>query len=390
MTLGAAEQNVALPIGLTSSVPSALHIASSTSIAAGQTTTSFTGTTSLVAATTTVTVTATIAPTLQGKLTASTTVTITPLPLKITVSPTSLIGGISEGSGVVTLNAPALANTTVTFGTSQYSVAHAEPASIVIAKGNQTGAFTVVTSIVPKNTPVTITATDPEGANTASVTVTPPQVTLTGLTIANPSIFGGNSTTATLSYSGMIPQSGMPMSIFSSESAAQVPPTVTLAKGSTSTKFAITTTSVSYDVPVTITASYGALQITGTMTVLAQRTGSLALSPSTTYGSGPVQLTVTINIAAPSTGITVQLSQSSALLSQSGGINLSGQVIPLTGSAGPFPTVTIPVGQTSAVVNLSTPYVASPISTTIKGTFVGQNSSGSAVLTLEPSVEWGG
>jgi hypothetical protein len=264
----------------------------------------------------------------------------------------------------------------------------------VIPAGRSTGIFAVLTKTSRQKTLVTFTATDALGSNTAQVNVLPPQVTLTNLTFANPSVFGGNSTTATLTYSGTIPSSGIPMSIFSSEAAATVPTTVNLAAGTISTNFVVRTTTVSFDVPVTITASYGVLQITGNMTVLAKRTGTLTLSSSPVPGGNNVKLTVSISSAAPSTGIQVQITQNSTFLSQPGGVSIivstnppTYVLIPLTGSSGP-PTITIPAGQTSVTLTLATPYVASPVSTTISGNFVGQDSTGSATLTLDPSVEW--
>jgi hypothetical protein len=83
--------------------------------------------------------------------------------------------------------------------------------------------------------------------------------------------------------------------------------------------------------------------------------------------------------------VVVQISQSSSLLTGSGGILLNGQQpIGLTGSSGPFPTVTIPYGKTSVQVTITTPAVSRQIGTTITGTF-GSYSTASATLLINPS-----
>ncbi len=229
-----------------------------------------------------------------------------------------------------------------------------------------------------------LTGTDSLGENSTSFTVLPPEVTLNSLTIANPDIYGGLSTTGTVHFSGLIPKNGLPISLTSSNAAAQVPSSVSLEPGTTSATFSITTAQVTADTPATITAGYGTTKVSATMTVLAVRTGTLTLTPSSVVGGKTTVVTVTVNSAAPASGIVVQLSQSSTLLSEPGGVALNGTVLPLTGSAGPFPTITIPAGKTSVTATLTTPTVSRQLGTTITGVFAGYNQA-SATLLVNPA-----
>ncbi len=386
-TLGLArsEQNDAVPVTLTSNGGSYLQIPGSVSIPAETTSISFNGTTNVVSSAKTVTVTATT-PSLQGTISKTVTVTINPLPLVVNVVPQNLIGGVTNGTGTVVLNAPATATTVVTLNSNNTTAAYPSPSSISIAKGSQTKQFSVITNQVAQQTPVTITASDSAGSNTTTFTVDPPSVTLTKLAIANSSVLGGGSTTGTLTFTGTIPRGGLAVNLSSSNtSAAQVNPTVTIPQNATSVSFPITTSPVSNDTPVTITAGYGASSVSASMTVVAARIGTITIKPTSVTGGSPVALIASINLPAPPGGVVVQISQSSSLLTGSGGILLNGQQpIGLTGSSGPFPTVTIPYGKTSVQVTITTPAVSRQIGTTITGTF-GSYSTASATLLINPS-----
>ncbi len=90
---------------------------------------------------------------------------------------------------------------------------------------------------------------------TATFVLQPPPTSLS----ANPSpVVGGNTSTGTVFLSGPAPASGAVVALTSSNSpVAGVPPSVTVAPGTTSTTFPITTAVVSSDTSVTLTALYG-------------------------------------------------------------------------------------------------------------------------------------
>ena len=389
LALARAEQNSNITVTLSSNGGSALTIPASETFTAGATTLDFKGFTNVVPSNLSVTVTATI-PSVQGKITATKVVTIQPLPLVVNVLPQNIIGGVQNGQGTVILNVPAAAATVVTLTSNNITAANAVPSTITIPKGSQSATFSVVTNAVAQETPVILTGSDSKGSNSAGFTVLPPNVTLNKLQIAQVSVLGGGSTTGTLFFTGAIPRSGLPVSLKSNNTAAQVGASVTLKTGTTSISFPITTSGVSSDTPVTISAGYGTTLVSAQMTVVAARIGALSLNPSSVVGGNSVTLTISINDAAPPGGISVQLSQSSAILSQPlpNGIAMNGQVIPTIPASGPppsFPTVTIPAGQTKVTVTLTTPAVSRQLGTTITGFFVGQNTRAGATLLVNPA-----
>jgi len=388
LTLPVAEQNGTLHVAITSNGGSALTIPSSVPIPAGFTKATFTGASGLVTSNKLVTVTASI-PSIQGELTASTTVEVVPLPLILNISPQNLVGGVQNGKGTVTLAAPAAAATTVQISSNNTSAAIPSPASIVIPKGSQVGSFTVVSKVVSAQTQVQFTVKDASGSNSAPVTILAPQVALTKLTIANPVLAAGASTSGTVFASGTIPAGGLPISLSASNASAQVSPTVTLPQGATSVSFPISTALVSAGTTVTITASFGKSTVSANMTVTAVVVGALTLTPGAITGGGSVSMTLTITAPAPAGGVSVLLTQTSSLLANaSAGITVNGQVIPMTGSKGPFPSVVIPAGQTQTTVQVVTPIVSSPQTTTITGVFVGQNAQASGQLQVNPPVQY--
>src|SRR5262249_21882471 len=93
-------------VSLSSSNSSAAQTPSSVTVAAGSTSAAFMITTSAVAASTTVTITGSYAGT-----TKSATLTVNPLPLPVltsmTMSPTSVVGGLQSSTGTVRLSGPA-------------------------------------------------------------------------------------------------------------------------------------------------------------------------------------------------------------------------------------------------------------------------------------------
>ena len=85
---------------------------------------------------------------------------------------------------------------------------------------------------------------------------------LQSLTLYPATIVGGNTSTGVVKLSAAAPVGGLPVSVTSSISTvASVPGTVTVAAGSVSAKFSVTTTAVRTSTVVTITASYSGVSV---------------------------------------------------------------------------------------------------------------------------------
>ena len=77
------------------------------------------------------------------------------------------------------------------------------------------------------------------------------------LSVAPQSVPSGSTSTGTVTLSGPAPAGGASVTLASSDLAAQVPSVVTMPAGSSSASFSIPTLSVSAELPVGLTASYG-------------------------------------------------------------------------------------------------------------------------------------
>ncbi|HVG18607.1 MAG TPA: hypothetical protein VNI02_06105, partial [Blastocatellia bacterium] len=196
----------------------------------------------------------------------------------------------------------------------------------------------------------------------------PPSVTLSTLSLNPASVVGGNSSQGTITLTGAAPSGGAVVTLSSSNTAvAAVPANVTVAAGSTSAAFTVTTVSVGASTPVTISASFGVTR-TATLTVSPAAANvtlsSLGLSPTSLTGGNSSQGTVTLTGAAPAGGVIVTLASS----------NTSVANVPAS--------VTVPAGSGNATFSVTTGSVTSSTIITISAA---QGSiTRTATLTVAP------
>lgn len=202
-----------------------------------------------VATATPVTITAT-----AGAVSETASLTVSPLGLaSISARPSSVDGGHSS-IGIVELNGPAgVGGLVVTLASSDSSTT--VPATITIAAGRSFGSFQITTTAVALQTPVTLTATVGTQSVTATFVVNP--VSLEGLEIHPGHVVGGGTTTGTVAISGPAPSGGIVITLASNSASATLPTTVTIPAGQNSVAFTITTTTVTANTVVQITATYG-------------------------------------------------------------------------------------------------------------------------------------
>jgi len=357
----------ALSFTLTSSNPAGLALPATITVSAGKSSASFQGTTKTVSSTQTVTVSATIKA-LPANITISQTVTVQPLQLFVAVSPTSVTGGLQNATGTVKLSTAATTSVSIQLRSSAPALASV-PASATIVAGASSVTFPIVTYATVADQAVTITASLRGGSfNTAMLTVLSPRVA--AISTASPSVVGGTSTSATVTLNAASP--GLSVLVQSSNaSIVSMPPTVTIANGSRSGTFTVTTNSVSADTTVVLSATYPTGHtVTTALTVLAPRLGSLVLNPNPVIGGNNVTGIVSISVPAPASGITVSLSDDP---SQTGS-----QFVQVP------PSVVIPAGKTSATFVIRTQPVSRTVGTTITATFSGNGQQVSSALYLNP------
>jgi hypothetical protein len=134
---------------------------------------------------------------------------------------------------------------------------------------------------------------------------------------ANPNpVAGGSASTGTVTLTGAAGSNGVPVTLSSANSVVvTVPPSVTVGSGATSATFGITTSAVTTQTLVTVSATYGGATRTTTLTVnpaAPPALASLTLQPTSIRGGGSVTGTVTLSEpASASTTVALASSKSS-------------------------------------------------------------------------------
>lgn len=257
---GAAPTGGAL-VNLSSSNTSAATVPASVTIPAGATTATFTVTSKGVASLTTVHITAAYN---GGSLTTPLTVKAAALS-KISFSPSSVVGG-KNSTGKATLTGAAPPGGAVVNLSSANAALVSVPASVTVAAGATSAAFTAATNTVTASTAVYVSGTYRSVTKKGKLTVKPPG--LSSLTLNPTSVAGGSSSTGTVTLNGAAPVGGMVVSLSSSNTAvAQVPVSVTVPAGATTANFTVTTSAVASTTSVTITASLNGVNRPATLKV---------------------------------------------------------------------------------------------------------------------------
>jgi hypothetical protein len=243
-------------------------VPSSVTVAAGATASPvFTITTSYVAAQTVVPISAP-----YNGVTKTANLTVNPLALlSVALSPAAIVGGVSTTFNKVNLTGPAPAGG-ITVNLTTIAPGIGVPVSVTVAAGATASPFfTMTTSAVAVQTVVTISASYNGITKTANLTVNP--VVLLSLTLSPTSVVGGVSSTANkVTLNGPAPAGGILVTLTSGDSAAGVPPSVTVAAGATASPvFTITTSHVATPTGVTISASYNGVNKTANLMVNPKR-----------------------------------------------------------------------------------------------------------------------
>jgi LmbE family N-acetylglucosaminyl deacetylase len=173
----------------------------------------------------------------------------------VSISPASVASG-SSAVGTVALSSVAPEGAVVSLSNTNSAIATV-PTSVVLSAGEETATFPINTVYVASTTSLTISATLGGVTQTAPLTVLQPPVIVSSVTVAPPTVGGGNSTTGTVTLSGPALAGGAVVTLASSSPAvATVPASVTVPAGATSASFPITTQPLTSPVSVTLSASY--------------------------------------------------------------------------------------------------------------------------------------
>jgi hypothetical protein len=137
---------------------------------------------------------------------------------------------------------------------------------------------------------------------------------LSGLSLNPEIVIGGSKGSGTVTLIAPAPTGGTTIALSSDNVAAKVPTPLIIPEGQTSGTFEITTTSVSSNTIVNITAQQSTKAITKQLVVIPSSPtvpvlSDLTLSSDTSSGGDITTGTVAINIPAPSGGTTINISR---------------------------------------------------------------------------------
>lgn len=161
--------------------------------------------------------------------------------------------------------------------------------------------------------------------------------TLSALTLA-PATFAGGCQTSTgkVTLTGPAPAGGAVVTLANTNPAAGVPATVTVPAGATTAKFTITGVTVTGSQTGTVTATYGGVSRSATLTVRPIGVASVSISPNPVVGPNPAVGTVTLECPAAPGNIIVTLTSGNPAV------------------ANVVPSIRVPAGSTTAPFHVST------------------------------------
>jgi uncharacterized protein (TIGR03437 family) len=346
VTLNGVARSIGLPVSLRSNNPAA-QVPMLVTIPAGKASIQVTVSTSPVTAVQTATITGQAAGASQTAALEIDPASALQLST-LSVAPASVLGGKSVSATVaLTGTAPPGG---VKIGISSDNTAAQPPTTVSVPFGSSSATFSIPTSVVTASQTCNITATLGRSSQTAPIIVVP----ALQLVLANSSVVGGsgNTVSGTVTIADNAPIVGATtVQLQSSNSSAIVPNGgVVIPSGQNSASFTITTAAVTAARTVTITATYGGLKQSATLTVNppgSPTLTSVTVSPAYVTGGTTATGTVTLGAAAPVGGIAVTLLSSSVAYAQ----------VPSF--------VTVPQGATTASFTISTSHVTSTQTVTI-------------------------
>src|SRR5262249_2950085 len=178
-----------------------------------------------------------------------------PVLLSFGVSPTNLVGGTSTRGTVSLVMLAPPGGGSVTLTSTNPAVVQV-PATVSVPAGNSANSFTITSSSVSLGTTVEVDATAGGVTKSVFINVAPdpnaPPL-LSAVTLASPTVVGGNSVSGTVLLSGPAPAGGASVTLSTSNLVAKPQPVVNVPAGATAAGFAVTTSALTAKTPGTVT-----------------------------------------------------------------------------------------------------------------------------------------
>lgn len=311
----------------------------------------------------------TISASRPGFTTRSQDVIVRAITMGLVITPTSVIGGDANATGVLTLSAPAPADGLTVALSSSAPAAASVPATVTVSGGSTSAQFTITTSKVATNQLVTITATaSPTVQASATLNVLAPA--LLSVSVNPSTVTGGDNALLTVALNSTAPPGGAVVNLSAAPGGVvNMPATITIPAGAAQASITIGTNSVVTDTNVVITASRGGINVNTTLTVRAPRVFSITFTPPQVVGGSNSTGRVSIDQPAPAGGITVIITSEAPEFARPAGSGM----------------VTIPAGATQATFLVTTTPVSRMLGIRFNATTSGNpNEFASGYLFLKP------
>ena len=212
-------------------------------------------------------------PALAGLVNSTGAVIVAPAYGSVTATPSTVIGGASTEIRItLTPGAVAPSNGFSFSVSSSNSNVLQVPSSVFMPAGTSSVTFVATTRNVTSTQNINIRIRNNQlGRRNLTVTVTPAAPTpaplsLTSLTLASSSVVGGNSVQGTVRLSAAAPSATV-VNLASSNAAASVPASVTVAAGATSANFTVGTTAVTATTSAVISGTFNGVTRSATLTI---------------------------------------------------------------------------------------------------------------------------
>jgi hypothetical protein len=291
-------------------------------------------------------------------------ITVRSFALSLNFSPATVIGGLQNTVGTLRLSRPAsVGGFDVSLSSS--SSALSVPASVNVPEGATEVNFNATSAEVTANATANVTA-QLTPAITASSVVSIVPINL-DLVLPGTAKGGIDAVQGQITLPAPVPTGRtLVVSLDSSTTAAQVPATVTFAAGETVRTFNVTTSQVGLQTTATIRATTPAGNFDSAQLVLTPILVGVEITPTQVVGGFGATGTITIDVPAPTGGLTFTLTSNNA-------------------AATPVNAVTMPEGATSVNFAIGTVAVAANVTATISAR-TGAGAAGSAtLLVLSPT-----
>jgi hypothetical protein len=272
--------------------------------------------------------------------------------VSVTLDPPSVFGS-EVSQATVKLSGPAPGNgVVVTLTSSDPATIHTDP-SVTVPGGSDHATVPVTTRSVVQEVNGYVFALYGGKSAAGQLTVKAPKVQ--SLELAASTLVGGNGTTGTLTLNVPAPSSGYAVALSSGSASVVVPAAAVFAPNALTVTFPVTTTGVSAEVVVPITAAPAQANLTLEKAALAT-----VVAPA---GCATTQFSATVNLngMAPTGGTTVTLSA-------------------LTSDVTPPASVTVEEGKTSATFVVQANLVTASVMTGVRATYDSDHRDGATRL----------